>query len=141
MLGFPLADPIVGLLITVAILFIVKDTTIVMWRRLMDAVDPELTDGVQRTAVSVPGVQGAHDVRVRWLGHTLRAELYVVVDEDLSTRESHRIAEEVRHALFHAQPKLAEVNVHIDPCGHSGADGHELTAHHVHRRPVSSGRM
>ena len=69
-------------------------------------------------------------MRVRWLGHKLQAELHVTVDEEVPTRESHRIVEEVRHALFHAQPRLAVVNVHVDPCGHGGEDAHALTAHH-----------
>jgi cation diffusion facilitator family transporter len=130
LVGFPLADPIVGLLITLAILFIVKDTAVTMWRRLMDAVEPEVVDGIERVAAAVPGVEDVHDVRVRWLGHRLQAELHTTVDEDLSTRESHRIVEEVRHALFHAQPRLAALNVHADPCGHGGTDPHALTAHH-----------
>jgi cation diffusion facilitator family transporter len=130
-LGFPLADPITGLLITVAILFILKDTALVMWRRLMDAVDPSVVDGIEQVAAGVPGVHDVHDVRLRWLGHTLQAELHVLVDEDQPTRASHRVAEEVRHALFHAQPRLAAVTVHVDPCGHGGADPHQLTAHHV----------
>ncbi len=128
--GFPLADPIIGLLITVAILFIVKDTALIMWRRLMDAVEPEVVDSIERAAAAVKGAGDVHAVRVRWLGHRLQAELHITVDEELPTRESHRVAEEVRHTLFHAQPKLAAVNVHVDPCGHSGEDSHALTAHH-----------
>jgi len=131
LLGFPLADPIVGLLITIAILFIVKETARGMWRRLMDAVDPALVEGVERVASDVPGVQETHDIRVRWLGHKLIAELHVTVNEDLSTRASHGIAEEVRHALLHAQPRLAVVTVHVDPCGHGGEDPHAPTAHHA----------
>jgi cation diffusion facilitator family transporter len=136
--GFSLADPLVGLLITVAILFIVKDTALTMWRRLMDAVEPEVVDGIEQVAAAVPGVEAVHDVRVRWLGHKLQAELHATVDEELPTRESHRIVEEVRHRLFHAQPRLAVVNVHVDPCGHGGADPHAPTAHHRHpvNRPV-----
>ena len=130
LIGFPLADPIVGMLITVAILFIVRDTAVTMWRRLMDAVEPEIVESIERAAMSIPGVMEVHDVRVRWLGHRLQTELHITVDEDLPTRESHRIAEEVRHALLHAQPRLATVTVHVDPCGHSGEDTHEVVAHH-----------
>lgn len=129
-LGYPLADPIVGVLITIAILFIVKDTALVMWHRVMDAVDPAIVNGIRRAASEVVGAEYVHDVRVRWLGHRLETEMHITVDEDLPTKESHRIAEEVRHALFHAQPKLAVIHVHIDPCGHSGEDAHTLTAHH-----------
>lgn len=130
LLGFPLADPLIGLLITIAILFIVKDTAVTMWHRLMDAVDPALVHAIERVAGSVAGVQQVRTVRVRWLGHTLQAEVQIVTDEDLSVRESHQIVEAVRHALVHAQPHLMGITVHVDPCGHNGTDPHELTAHH-----------
>jgi divalent metal cation (Fe/Co/Zn/Cd) transporter len=64
---------------------------------------------------------------VRWLGHRQRAELNVDVAGDLSTVQSHEIAEQVRHDLFHAQPALVEVMVHVDP---QGAEYHDTTAHH-----------
>lgn len=131
LLGFPLADPIIGLLITIVILFIVRDAARTMWRRLMDAVDPELVDGIERTAVGIPGVEEVHDMRVRWLGHQLAAELHITVDETLSTRASHQIAEEARHALFHAQPGLSIITVHVDPDGQGGEDPHRTTAHHA----------
>jgi divalent metal cation (Fe/Co/Zn/Cd) transporter len=99
----------------------------------MDAVDPEVVDRIEHVAASAVGVEEVHGVRVRWLGHNLEAELHIVVDEDLPTRESHRIVEEVRHVLLHAQPRLAAINVHVDPCGHSGADPHDVTAHHIDR--------
>ena len=137
-LGFPLADPLVGLAITVAILFVLKDAALQIWRRLMDATDPELVETMRTAAIHVPGVQAVDDLRVRWLGHRLEADLRVVVDEDLPTRESHDLAEVVRHALFHAQPKLATVVVHVDPCGHAGGDHHATTEHHQNRAPAAA---
>ena len=113
--GFPLADPIVGLLITIAILAIVKDTAKTMWRRLMDAVEPEWIDTMAAVATSTPGVLEVHDVRARWLGHRLEGELHILVDADLPTRDSHDLAEEVRHRLFAAEPRLSVVTVHVDP--------------------------
>ena len=130
LLGFPLADPLVGVGITIAILFVLKEAATQMWHRLMDAADPGIVEGLGREAAAVEGVQEVDDMRVRWLGHRLEADLRIVVDEDLPTRESHRLAEEVRHRLFHAQPKLASIIVHVDPCGHSGNDLHGGTAHH-----------
>ncbi|NTU81787.1 MAG: cation transporter [Chloroflexales bacterium] len=131
LLGFPLADPIVGALITIAILFIVKDAAVAMWRRLMDAVEPAEVDRIEQAAARVAGVQEVHEVRARWIGHALSADLHIVVDEDLPTYASHGIAEEVRHALFHAQPRLATITVHVDPCGHGGDDHHAATEHHA----------
>ncbi|NWJ94372.1 MAG: cation diffusion facilitator family transporter [Chloroflexi bacterium] len=130
LVGFPLADPIVGLLITVAILFIVKDTALTMWRRLLDAVEPELVDKVEQVAAAVPGVLAIGNTRIRWLGHKLQAELQIEVDGQLTTSASHHLAEEVRHALLHAQPRLAIVNIHVDPFEQNGENYHALNTHH-----------
>lgn len=129
-LGFPIVDPIIGLIIGVAILFIARDAVVTMWYRLMDAVEPDLVDGIEKTAAVVEGVQDVHDVRVRWVGHRMNADLHITVDEDLPTRASHAIAEEVRHALLHKQPQLSVVSVHVDPCGHNGTEAHTSLAHH-----------
>lgn len=129
--GFPLLDPIVGLLITVAILFIVKDSALIMWHRLMDAIEPEVLESVEQTARSVPGVLGTAEIRVRWLGHKLQTELEIMVDGDISTRQSHQLAEEVRHVLFHAQPRLSSIVVHVNPDGEDAFEtNHQLTQHH-----------
>ena len=126
-LGFPLADPLVGLAIGIAILIVVWNAARDMWYRLMDAVDPAVGRSIVETAARVSGVQAVHDVTIRWLGHRQRAELNIDVDGALSTVQSHQIAEDVRHDLFHSLPALVEVTVHVDPVG----DGHhDTTAHH-----------
>lgn len=67
--GFRLADPIVGLLITAAILVVLKNAARDIYRRLMDAVDPALTDKIESVLASVDGVEGVDQLRVRWVGH------------------------------------------------------------------------
>ena len=131
-LGFERADPIVGLLITVAILFVLRDAARQVFRRLMDAVDEDLLDAVEDVLRATPGVRDLGDVRVRWIGHSLRAECEVVVDADLSLVEGHRIAEQAQHRLLHEVPRLTAALVHPDPMGE---DHHELTAHHIAARP------
>ncbi len=126
-LGFPLADPLIGLVIGFAIVIVVWDAARDMWYRLMDAVDPAVGRSIAATTRRVPGVLAVHDITVRWLGHRQRAELNVDVAGDLSTVQSHQIAEAVRHDLFHALPALVEVTVHVDP---QGDEFHATTAHH-----------
>jgi cation diffusion facilitator family transporter len=126
LLGWPLADSIIGILITLVILFVVKDSTVMIWRRLMDAVEPQHVEAVEHEAHAIAGVNAVHEVRLRWMGHALYIELHITVDEDLSTWESHQIAEQVRQALFNAQPRLATVMVHVDPCGHGGKASHAV---------------
>lgn len=139
-LGFPIVDPLVGLLIGLTILFITRDAVMTMWYRLMDAIDPQVVEQIEQVAGAVAGVEGVHDVRVRWVGHQLQAELHIVVDEDLPTRASHAVAEAVRHALHHDLAHLAQVSVHVDPCGHSGIDHHATTAHHYVERQGAAWR-
>jgi len=133
LLGFPIADPLVGLGITIAILLITKDAARTIWHRVMDAVEPDYVARLEHTASHVGGVQAVHDVRARWLGHRIEADLRIVVDSDLSTSDSHAIAEHVRHVLFHEDPKIATIVVHTDPCDHTGVDHHALTAGHTAR--------
>ena len=130
-LGWPWADPLIGLLIGVTILIVVWGAAKDMWLRLMDAIDPAVTELVEQEAAEIDGVLAVQDVAVRWLGHRQRAELRITVDCQLPTLVSHRIAEEVRHALFHALPTLAEATVHIDPCECERSHQHHLAAHHT----------
>lgn len=132
-LGFPLADPLVGLLITVAILLVLKDAAIQMWRRLMDAVDPSLVAQATAAAREAPGVQGVSVVRARWIGHAIHAEALIVADADLTLGQAHEVAEGARHKMLHAVPRLSTVTVHVDPCDHDGRDHHAELAHHDRR--------
>ncbi len=129
-LGFPLADPIIGLVITVAILWVLKDAARAVFRRLMDAVDPELVADIERVAAGVEGVIEVETVRVRWMGHRLIASADLVVNCQLTVAEGHDIAEEVRHALFHEVRGLDTVIVHLDPCEHGDSDHHADTRFH-----------
>lgn len=130
MLGFPLADPLVGLAITALILVVLRDAARDVSRRLMDAVDPDLPARVEGVLAGVLGVEAVDHVRIRWVGHELWAEAEVVSDCDLRLDEAHAIAEDARHRLLHGVPRLAHVTIHTSPCGHAGADHHALTAHH-----------
>jgi cation diffusion facilitator family transporter len=129
-LGFPRSDPLVGLLITGAILLILKDAARQMWQRMMDAVDPELVARAEQAARQAEGVQDVSAVRARWIGHTIHAEALIVADVDVSLGEAHDIAERARHNMLHAVPRLSSVTVHVDPCGHDQRDHHAELAHH-----------
>jgi cation diffusion facilitator family transporter len=133
-LGLPLLDPLVGLGIGVAILVIVWRAGREMWLRIMDAVDPGITELIERTAAQPEGVMDVHSVAVRWVGHRQRAELHIIVDCQMPTCASHRIAETVRHDLFHAMPALVEATVHVDPCECERCEDIHPAEHHA---PVS----
>ncbi|MGI5406721.1 cation diffusion facilitator family transporter [Streptomyces chartreusis] len=131
-LGWQLADPIVGLAITAAIVLVLRDAAREVFRRVMDAVDPELVDAAERALREVAGVREVGELRLRWIGHRLRAEVAVVVDGEATVREAHAIAVEAEHALLHAVPRLTAALVHADPAPVPGeADPHLALAHHT----------
>lgn len=92
--------------------------------------DPETVGTAESTISATPGVLGIEEFRLRWIGRRLRAEAGVVVDCSDSVVAGHEIAEEVRHRLLHALPKLEDATVHVSPCSHEGRDHHAALAHH-----------
>jgi cation diffusion facilitator family transporter len=128
--GFQLADPIVGLLITAAILVVLKGAATDIYRRLMDAVDPELLDAAEHALRAVPGVLDVEELRLRWIGHRIRAETGLVVGAELSIVEAHDIATAAHHQLLHDVPRLVDATVHVSPAGTAGDHHHEQLDHH-----------
>jgi cation diffusion facilitator family transporter len=131
-LGWRQADPVVGLLITVAILAVLRDAAKQVYRRLMDAVDEDLVDDVERVLRATPGVIDVGEVRLRWIGHCLRAECAVIVAANLSLGDGHAISVEAEHRLLHDVRRLTAAFIHADP---EGEEHHPLTAHHLTRSP------
>jgi len=130
-LGYPLADPLVGLLITAAIFRIVWESGKSVFTRLLDGVDPEVIDEIKHAVNHTQGVHDVTEVRVRWIGHRLHAEVNIAVSPELSVEKGHEIAKEVRHQLLHHLRYLSNATIHIDPVNASGEEYHRI-AEHVH---------
>ena len=128
--GWDWADPVAGLVITVAIVAVLRQAAREIYRRLMDAVDPALVDQVEQTLRAMPGVLGVGQVRLRWIGHHLRAECEVIVDAGASVVQAHQVAVNAEHGLLHALPRLAAALVHADPQAQEGTDHHAALASH-----------
>jgi cation diffusion facilitator family transporter len=128
-LGYPLADPIVGLLIAAAILVIVWQSGKMVFARLLDVVDPSVMDEIRSAAARVEGVEDVAEVRARWVGHRLRAEVNVAVNPEASVAEGHEVAREVNHRLLHELGYLETAVVHVDPAQESGEEYHRIAAH------------
>jgi cation diffusion facilitator family transporter len=129
-LGWHWADPIVGLAITAAIALVLRDAARQVYRRVMDAVDPELIDAAETTLRTIPGVHDVTTVRMRWIGHRLHAEADLVVDAGLSLLQAHEIAADAEHQLTHAIPRLDSATMHVDPATHVGRAQHVELSHH-----------
>ncbi|MFC9770529.1 MULTISPECIES: cation diffusion facilitator family transporter [unclassified Pseudarthrobacter] len=108
MLGFPLADPIVGLLISVAIMVLLWGTVRSIGRRLMDGIEPDLVSRAAEALESTPGVLGVQRLQLRWSGHRLQGTAIVLV-EDGSLSSAQDVLDQADHRLRHALPKLDDM--------------------------------
>jgi len=112
--GFPLADPIIGLLITVAIFGIVRQSAKAVITRSLDGIDPNVTAEIRHAAEHVPGIAQLVDVKARWLGHKLAADLTIAVDKSLSVAEANSIAAALKDELHEHIPPLAHATIQFD---------------------------
>jgi cation diffusion facilitator family transporter len=128
-LGAQWADAVVGLVITAAIVMVGYQAVRSVGQRLLDAVDPAIVLRISTVAGAVDGVVSVTEVRARWVGHRLLAQVRLSVDGHLSVTQAHDIAEAAHHELLHHVSNLSEAIIHVDPSG-SGIDPHAATRHH-----------
>ncbi len=134
--GYPLADPAIGLLITLAILYLVWESAREIFVRMLDGVAPELLEAVEHAARHTSGVRDVGEVRARWIGHRLTFDLNVAVNPDLSVTDGHGIAKEIRHQILHHVPHVASVTIHVDPASETGEGFHRIAGHAHDGLPV-----
>jgi cation diffusion facilitator family transporter len=115
LIGFPIVDPIVGIGISVAILFIVKNATKAIWIRLIDGIEPEILAAIEHAPTHVTGVLGVHDVRARWVGHKVYTDVAINVDPQISVRAADVIAAKVEQALRDHVRLLGHAVVRVSP--------------------------
>ena len=99
--------------------------------RMLDGMDSDTLEAIAHAAGHVPRVEEVTDVRARWVGHRIHAEVNVTVPGGLSVSDGHEIAREVRHQLLHHLPHLGGVTIHVDPYG-QGGDSHHRIGEHAH---------
>ncbi len=131
-LGFPLADPIIGLLITIAILGIVWQSARAVITRTLDGVEPEVTAEILHAADHVSGIKRIADVRARWIGHTLHANVAIEVEEDLSLPAAMAIARALKQELLGHLPALRTADVTFAQAGIDQVDPPAPSGAHVH---------
>ncbi len=116
-LGWDAADPVIALGITVALLAVLREAIRHVAARIMDAVEPGLVDSARSLAAQTPGVLAVPDLRVRWIGHELRAEVAVEVDAAWSFERAHHVGHDVEARLRARLPRLTSAAVRVCPAG------------------------
>lgn len=110
LLGFPLADPIVGLLIAAAIIVLLWGTVRSIGRRLMDGIEPELLDRALTALAGTHGVQAVQALQLRWIGHRLQGNASIQL-ADMPISAGEQIALDAEHRLGHALPNLDSISI------------------------------
>ena len=102
--GFPLADPVVGLLISTVIFILLWGTAGNIGRRLLDGVDPSLVDRAEHSIRSVPGINEVETVRMRWIGHRLSVEATVTSDPAMPVGRFHQLEHQAEDLIRSSVP-------------------------------------
>jgi cation diffusion facilitator family transporter len=116
-LGWKDADPVIGLVITIAILGVLRSAVRQIGARLMDAVDPGLVEQARAAVMSVAGISDVRELHIRWIGHTLRAEVDATVDPSLTVSQAHDIAHHAEAHLLSQVRRLTAATIHTSPTG------------------------
>jgi len=113
-LGVPVADPIVGLFVAVAIVYAALEVLKVVNVTFSDQarLDPE---DVYRKVMGFEGVRGCHNIRTRGTGAIVHMDMSILVDAGLSVVEGHRIAQDLETWLCREYVALKDVVVHVEP--------------------------
>lgn len=128
-LGFPLADPIVGLLITVAIMGIVWQSARAVITRSLDGVEPKVTAEIRHAAEHVPGIARVVTAKARWIGHRLHADVGISADDSIPLAAARGIAHDLKRELLEHLPALRTVNIMFESSSGEDASHH---GHHSH---------
>jgi cation diffusion facilitator family transporter len=115
-LGYPIADPILALVVALFIVKIGIDIIRESSPTLMDEVAMP-PDQVERIAMSVPGVLSCHRVRSRGHESAVYADLHIQVDPAMSTDQAHAVAHQVQHRLRERFASIKDVTIHVEPRG------------------------
>ena len=113
-LGYPMLDPIGGLVIAVFIGHagweIARQTSRVLSDRMVIA-----EDAIRDIVMAAPGVVGCHQIRTRGSEDHAFLDLHVWYPRDMPLHEAHRLSHIVKDRLMAAFPQIADAIIHIEP--------------------------
>jgi cation diffusion facilitator family transporter len=113
-LGYPVMDPIGGLVIAVFIARtgwqIARDTSGVLSDRVVLA-----EDDIRRVVMGSPGVVGCHRIRSRGSADHTFVDLHVWYPPDMPLHEAHRLSHILKDQLMSTYPQIADAIIHIEP--------------------------
>jgi cation diffusion facilitator family transporter len=113
-LGYPVLDPIGGLVIAVFIARtgwqIARETSGVLSDRVVLA-----EEEIRRVVMNTPQVVGCHHIRSRGTADHTFLDLHVWYPPEMPLHEAHRLSHIVKDQLMSAFPQIADAIIHIEP--------------------------
>jgi cation diffusion facilitator family transporter len=113
-LGYPLFDPVGGLIIAVFIAHtgweIGRNTSRILSDRVVIA-----EDDIRRVVMEIPEVTGCHHIRSRGSADHTFLDLHVWLPADMPLFEAHRVSHVVKDRLMEHYPQIADAIIHIEP--------------------------
>jgi ferrous-iron efflux pump FieF len=114
-LGWTWADPVFAIGVAVYIFYSAYQIGQDAFQQLMERELPdEILQKIQATAMSHPEVTGTHELRTRQSGPTRFVQLHLELNENMSLKQAHEIADHVEAEIMSFLPG-AEVIIHQDP--------------------------
>jgi len=99
--------------------FILKISIEILWDTVREFTDTapgsKVLDKITHATLSIDGVIGIHDLKVRTSGGLYQMELHIVVNGGLTVAEGHRIAKAVEHRLSEEIEEFGQIIIHVDP--------------------------
>jgi ferrous-iron efflux pump FieF len=125
--ALPIADPVLGLVVTVILLRSSQSILVKAGKQLMDhEVNDQTRDKIRDIITAHKDVLAMHDLRTRRSGTQLFIQCHIELDGSMSLNRAHRISDEVEMNLLEAFP-AADILIHQDPEGHEDISELELS--------------
>lgn len=117
-MGYPILDPIIGLIIG----FLILKTAYEVGKENIDNImgkvpSEEFINKIKNVADNTPGAQEAHNIKLDYLGSYAAVSLHIKVDGNISVNESHKIVHNVENNIINEIPEIKYVMVHACPIG------------------------
>ena len=113
-LGYPILDPLAGLVVSVFIGYacwqIAREASGVLADHVVLA-----EDEIRLVVESVPGVIGSEKIRTRGTADTVFVDLHLWVDPGTPLGEAHALSHVVKDRLMRRFPEIVDVVIHIEP--------------------------
>jgi len=114
--SFAVADALVGVLVAVVV---IKVGVGIGWEasaRLVDtAPGRDYMHLMEQMILAASKVRSVRDLKMRYVGHRVAVEVHLGLDPEMSVRESHDVAKEVKNSILELDKRVFDVLVHVEP--------------------------